>query len=80
LQDAATAKHTYRLVILEMKINGGRKMVRILGFKIGEKDKEEEKAPKVCKHPIMQRGTRLNPEKNVMEFYCKKCGETVVEE
>ncbi len=52
-------------------------MVRIFGIRIGEKTEERESGE--CKHPLMQRGMRLNPLKNEMEIYCKECGATVVE-
>jgi len=55
-------------------------MVKILGISIGEKDKEKGGEPKACTHPILQRGIRLNPEKQEMEVYCKKCGQTVQEQ
>ena len=50
-------------------------MVKILGIRIGEKAKAEE--PKACKHPIFQQAMRLNPDKQEMEIYCKKCGQVV---
>lgn len=55
-------------------------MVKIFGIRIGEKEDDAGERKKECKHPLMQRGMRLNPEKNAMEIYCKKCGATVVED
>ncbi len=52
-------------------------MVKLFGFTIGEKEKGAE--PKGCTHPVLQRGMRLNPAKQVMEVYCKKCGQVVEE-
>lgn len=54
-------------------------MVRIFGVKIGEKEKDEQQEEKVCKHPLMQRKMKYNPEKNAMEIVCQKCGEVVPE-
>jgi hypothetical protein len=55
------------------------KMVRILGITIGSKEKDKAEEPKGCTHPVLQRGMRLNPAKQEMEIYCKKCGQAVEE-
>ncbi len=54
-------------------------MVRSFGIKIGEKEAEAEQDKGVCKHPLMQRKMKYNPEKNAMEIVCQKCGEVVPE-
>ncbi len=56
-------------------------MVKILGITIGGKEKEKDGAEEQrdCTHPVFQRGMRLNPVKQQMEIYCKKCGEVVEE-
>ena len=51
-------------------------MVKFLGITIGER-KDEDGKPQGCKHPLLNRGMRLNPEKQEMEVYCKQCGKAV---
>ncbi len=64
-----------------IRVNRGvEKMVKILGITIGEKDKKEKSdQPKTCKHSIMRRGMRLNPEKQQMETFCRDCGQVIEE-